>query len=52
METVNLAAKLSHVAEHWSPKIVGEVNDCYVKVVKLEGSSSGIIMTTKTSYSW
>jgi mannose-6-phosphate isomerase-like protein (cupin superfamily) len=37
METVNLAAKLSHVAEHWSPKIVGEVNDCYVKVVKLEG---------------
>jgi mannose-6-phosphate isomerase-like protein (cupin superfamily) len=37
METVNLAAKLSHVEEPWSPKIVGEVNDCYVKVVKLEG---------------
>jgi mannose-6-phosphate isomerase-like protein (cupin superfamily) len=37
METVNLAAKLSHVAQPWSPKIVGEVNDCYVKVVKLEG---------------
>ena len=37
METVNLAAKLSHVEKPWSPKIVGEVNDCYVKVVKLEG---------------
>jgi len=30
METVNLAAKLSRVAQPWSPKIVGEVNDCYV----------------------
>jgi mannose-6-phosphate isomerase-like protein (cupin superfamily) len=37
METVNLAAKLSRVEKPWSPKIVGEVNDCYVKVVKLEG---------------
>src|SRR5206468_12873277 len=23
--------------EHWSPKIVGEVNDCQVKLVKLAG---------------
>ena len=37
METVNLAAKLARVAQPWSPKIVGEVNDCYVKIVKLEG---------------
>jgi mannose-6-phosphate isomerase-like protein (cupin superfamily) len=37
MQTVNLAEKLARVAHPWSPKIVGEVNDCYVKVVKLEG---------------
>jgi mannose-6-phosphate isomerase-like protein (cupin superfamily) len=37
MQTVNLAAKLANVSQPWSPKIVGEVNDCYVKIVKLEG---------------
>jgi mannose-6-phosphate isomerase-like protein (cupin superfamily) len=37
MEAVNLAEKLSGFAERWKPKIVGEVNDCYVKLVKLEG---------------
>src|ERR1700682_106035 len=37
METVNLAEKLSQVTEHWSPKIVGEVNDAYVKLVKFRG---------------
>jgi mannose-6-phosphate isomerase-like protein (cupin superfamily) len=38
VEKVNLAQKLSLVREYWSPKIVGEVNDAYVKVVKLKGS--------------
>jgi mannose-6-phosphate isomerase-like protein (cupin superfamily) len=37
METVNLKEKLSHVKEYWSPKIIGELNDSYVKVVKLQG---------------
>ena len=37
METVNLAAKLARVEKPWNPKIVGEVNDCYVKIVKLQG---------------
>ena len=37
METVNLAEKLSQVTEHWSPKIVGEANDAYVKLVKFRG---------------
>jgi mannose-6-phosphate isomerase-like protein (cupin superfamily) len=37
METVNLEEKLSRFSEHWSPKIVGEVNDALVKVVKLGG---------------
>ncbi len=37
MEKVNLREKLGAVREPWSPKIVGELNDSYVKVVKLEG---------------
>ena len=34
----NLNEKLSRVTEHWSPKIVGEINDSYVKVVKFKGA--------------
>ena len=37
MEKVNLAQKLSVFDEYWSPKIVGEVNDVYVKLAKLKG---------------
>jgi mannose-6-phosphate isomerase-like protein (cupin superfamily) len=37
MEKVNLREKFSLFQEHWSPKIAGEVNDSYVKLVKLKG---------------
>jgi mannose-6-phosphate isomerase-like protein (cupin superfamily) len=37
MEKVNLAQKLTLFQDHWSPKIVGELNDAYVKVVKVQG---------------
>jgi mannose-6-phosphate isomerase-like protein (cupin superfamily) len=37
MESVNLKEKLSRVKEHWSPTIVGELNDSYVKIVKFAG---------------
>ncbi len=37
MDKVNLAEKFNLFADHWSPKIVGELNDSYVKVVKLKG---------------
>jgi len=37
MDVVNLAEKLSRFTERWSPKIVGEVNDMHVKLVKLAG---------------
>jgi mannose-6-phosphate isomerase-like protein (cupin superfamily) len=37
MDKVNLAEKLSLFSEHWSPKIVGELNDSYVKLVKFKG---------------
>ncbi len=37
MDKVNLAEKFSRFDDCWSPKIVGELNDSYVKLVKLKG---------------
>ncbi len=37
MEKVNLAEKLSLFADHWSPKVVGELNGQHVKLVKMKG---------------
>ncbi len=37
MERINLAQKLATFEETWVPKIVGELNGQFVKVVKFEG---------------
>lgn len=37
METVNLAAKLALFADHWNPRIVGELNGQHVKLAKFQG---------------
>ena len=37
MDKVNLAEKLSRFGEHWSPKVVGELNGQHVKLVKFVG---------------
>jgi len=37
LEKVNLAEKFDRFAEYWSPKIAGELNDSYVKLVKVKG---------------
>lgn len=37
MNAIDLADKLSQFDEYWSPRIVGEVNDSYVKLAKLSG---------------
>lgn len=37
MNKVNLAEKFSLFESHWDPKIVGELNDQYVKLVKFVG---------------
>ncbi len=34
---VDLADKLSHLSEHWSPEVVARLNDYQIKVVKLQG---------------
>lgn len=37
MDKVNLREKFERVKEYWSPKILGEVNDSFVKAVKFKG---------------
>ncbi|HEY7369600.1 MAG TPA: cupin domain-containing protein [Thermoanaerobaculia bacterium] len=37
MDKVNLDEKFALFTEHWSPKIVGEVNDHLVKLVRFQG---------------
>ncbi|HZS76982.1 MAG TPA: cupin domain-containing protein [Ktedonobacteraceae bacterium] len=37
IEKVNLAQKFAQFSDYWSPKIVGELNDSHVKLVKLKG---------------
>ncbi len=37
MKTVDLKEKFLLINEFWSPKIVGELNDQYVKLAKLKG---------------
>lgn len=37
VEKVNLEEKLALFAEPWSPRVIGDVNECAVKLVKLKG---------------
>jgi mannose-6-phosphate isomerase-like protein (cupin superfamily) len=37
IEKVNLSEKLGLFDDLWSPRIVGEINDSHVKLVKLKG---------------
>lgn len=37
MEKVNINEKLNAFSEYWSPKIVGDINESYVKLAKLKG---------------
>jgi mannose-6-phosphate isomerase-like protein (cupin superfamily) len=37
VEKINLNDKLKLFSDHWSPKIVGELNDSYLKLVKFKG---------------
>ena len=37
METVNLKQKFGLFSEYWQPKVVGELNNFAVKIVKVQG---------------
>jgi hypothetical protein len=41
MHKVNLTQKLRQFSEHWSPRIVGELNGQQIKVAKLEERAPG-----------
>ena len=36
-DAVNLAERFSRFTDQWSPKIVGELNDSYIKLAKVQG---------------
>ncbi|WP_421378518.1 cupin domain-containing protein [Bacillus salacetis] len=36
-KSINFAEKLSKFAEHWSPKVIAEMNDYQFKLVKVQG---------------
>jgi len=36
-QSINLINKLSKFSEHWSPKIIAQMNDYHFKVVKVQG---------------
>jgi mannose-6-phosphate isomerase-like protein (cupin superfamily) len=37
MQVINLRQALEDVKEYWSPRVLGQVNDQYIKVAKLKG---------------
>ena len=37
MEKINLLEKLSLFSDHWNPRIIGELNGQYLKLVKFKG---------------
>ena len=36
-DVVNLAQKFSLIGDYWKPRIAGEINDSYLKLVKVKG---------------
>lgn len=36
MEKINLANKFDKFKEHWTPKIIGELNDQFIKIAKVK----------------
>lgn len=37
MHAVNLADKFDKFHDYWNPRVIGELNDCHVKAVKIKG---------------
>ena len=37
IDKINLREKFAHFSDYWSPKIVGDINDAQVKLVKIRG---------------
>lgn len=37
MQAVNLSEKFGKFQDFWKPRVIGELNDCHVKAVKIKG---------------
>jgi len=37
MQAINLAERFGKIRDYWNPRVIGELNDCHVKAVKLKG---------------
>jgi mannose-6-phosphate isomerase-like protein (cupin superfamily) len=37
MQSVNIGDKFAKFSDHWNPRVIGELNDCHVKAVKIKG---------------
>jgi mannose-6-phosphate isomerase-like protein (cupin superfamily) len=37
MQSVNLEEKFGRFQDFWNPRVIGELNDCHVKAVKIKG---------------
>ena len=37
MQSVNLEEKFGNFQDFWNPRVIGELNDCHVKAVKIKG---------------
>jgi mannose-6-phosphate isomerase-like protein (cupin superfamily) len=37
MQSVNLEQKFCKFQDFWNPRVIGELNDCHVKAVKIKG---------------
>ena len=38
VEKINLSEKLVQFSDHWAPRVIGELNDYQLKLVKIKGS--------------
>ena len=36
MKSINLSQKFEKFSEHWTPKIIGELNDQFIKIAKVK----------------
>ncbi len=35
--TINLTEKFGKFSEHWSPKVIGQLNELHIKIAKIQG---------------
>ena len=52
MDKISLSVKFTRFDEHWSPKLIDELNGQYVKLAKGKGELSGTRPARRTSFSW